>query len=66
MAGGGVARVGSGNDAWDPHFSGVLATAGTQDKHIQFRNVINGSILHELDSGSQVTFFSPPFPILHY
>ena len=49
--------------AWDPHVSGVLATGGgTQDKHIRFWNVINGSMLHELDTGSQVTFFLPPFP----
>jgi cell division cycle 20-like protein 1 (cofactor of APC complex) len=48
--------------AWDPHVSGVLATGGgTQDKHIRFWNVINGSMLHELDTGSQVTFFFPPF-----
>ena len=54
--------------AWNPHVSGVLATGGgTQDKHIRFWNVINGSMLHELDTGSQVTFFSrSPFPIFHY
>lgn len=41
--------------AWDPHVSGVLATGGgTQDKHIRFWNVINGSMLSELDTGSQV------------
>lgn len=41
--------------AWDPHVSGVLATGGgTQDKHIRFWNVLNGSMLHELDTGSQV------------
>lgn len=41
--------------AWDPHVSGVLATGGgTQDKHIRFWNVINGTMLHELDTGSQV------------
>lgn len=41
--------------AWDPHVSGVLATGGgTQDKHIRFWNVINGSMLNELDTGSQV------------
>jgi cell division cycle 20-like protein 1 (cofactor of APC complex) len=43
--------------AWDPHVSGVLATGGgTQDKHIRFWNVINGSMLNELDTGSQVRF----------
>jgi cell division cycle 20-like protein 1 (cofactor of APC complex) len=42
--------------AWDPHVSGVLATGGgTQDKHIRFWNVINGTMLHELDTGSQVS-----------
>ncbi|RDB20729.1 Fizzy-related [Hypsizygus marmoreus] len=41
--------------AWDPHVSGVLATGGgTQDKHIRFWNTINGSMLNELDTGSQV------------
>jgi cell division cycle 20-like protein 1, cofactor of APC complex len=41
--------------AWDPHVSGVLATGGgTQDKHIRFWNVFNGSMLNELDTGSQV------------
>ena len=43
--------------AWDPHVSGVLATGGgTQDKHIRFWNVINGTMLNELDTGSQVGF----------
>lgn len=41
--------------AWDPHVSGVLATGGgTQDKHIRFWNTYNGSMLNELDTGSQV------------
>ncbi|KAL4249586.1 WD repeat CDC20/Fizzy family protein [Abortiporus biennis] len=41
--------------AWDPHLSGVLATGGgTADKHIRFWNVSNGSLLNELDTGSQV------------
>ncbi|KAF5374664.1 hypothetical protein D9615_009017 [Tricholomella constricta] len=41
--------------AWDPHVSGVLATGGgTQDKHIRFWNTINGTMLNELDTGSQV------------
>lgn len=45
--------------AWDPHVSGVLATGGgTQDKHIRFWNVINGSMLSELDTGSQVCLLS--------
>ncbi|KAF9047858.1 WD40-repeat-containing domain protein [Panaeolus papilionaceus] len=41
--------------AWDPHVSGVLATGGgTQDKHIRFWNVVNGTMLSQLDTGSQV------------
>ncbi|KAK0199097.1 WD40 repeat-like protein [Armillaria mellea] len=41
--------------AWDPHIPGVLATGGgTQDKHIRFWNTINGTMLNELDTGSQV------------
>ena len=55
--------------AWDPHVSGVLATGGgTQDKHIRFWNVINGSMLSELDTGSQVRPSSSPFfpPLLTY
>ncbi|KAF7322730.1 WD-REPEATS-REGION domain-containing protein [Mycena chlorophos] len=41
--------------AWDPHITGVLATGGgTQDKHIRFWNTINGTMLNELDTGSQV------------
>lgn len=42
--------------AWDPHVPGVLATGGgTQDKHIRFWNVLNGNMLNELDTGSQVS-----------
>ncbi|KAJ2918325.1 hypothetical protein MD484_g2099, partial [Candolleomyces efflorescens] len=41
--------------AWDPHVTGVLATGGgTQDKHIRFWNVVNGTMTAELDTGSQV------------
>ncbi|TFK71072.1 WD40 repeat-like protein [Pluteus cervinus] len=41
--------------AWDPHVSGVLATGGgTQDGHIRFWNVANGTMLSELGTGSQV------------
>jgi WD40 repeat protein len=44
--------------AWDPHISGVLATGGgTQDKHIRFWNTFSGTMLNELDTGSQVHFF---------
>ena len=45
--------------AWDPHISGVLATGGgTQDKHIRFWNVGSGTMLNELDTGSQVSLFT--------
>jgi WD40 repeat protein len=45
--------------AWDPHISGVLATGGgTQDKHIWFWNVGLGTMLNELDTGSQVSLFT--------
>lgn len=51
--------------AWDPHVSGVLATGGgTADKHIRFWNVLNGNMLAQLDTGSQVrrfTRFTPLF-----
>ena len=41
--------------AWDPHVSGILATGGgTADKHIRFWNVQTGSLLNQLDTGSQV------------
>ncbi|KXN93374.1 hypothetical protein AN958_00300 [Leucoagaricus sp. SymC.cos] len=41
--------------AWDPHVPALLATGGgTQDKHIRFWNVSNGTMLSELDTGSQV------------
>ncbi|EJD08195.1 WD40 repeat-like protein [Fomitiporia mediterranea MF3/22] len=41
--------------AWDPHVPGILATGGgTQDKTIRFWNVLNGSMLNYLDTGSQV------------
>lgn len=41
--------------AWDPHVQGVLATGGgTQDKHIRFWNTATGTLLNELDTGSQV------------
>jgi cell division cycle 20-like protein 1 (cofactor of APC complex) len=41
--------------AWDPHVPQLLATGGgTQDKHIRFWNTSNGTMLSELDTGSQV------------
>lgn len=43
--------------AWDPHVSGVLASGGgTADKHIRFWNTQNGTLLNQLDTGSQVSF----------
>jgi len=44
--------------AWDPHVPGILATGGgTQDKHIRFwnTNTPQGTLLSELDTGSQVS-----------
>ena len=42
--------------AWDPHISGVLASGGgTADKHIRFWNTQNGTLLNQLDTGSQVS-----------
>lgn len=41
--------------AWDPHVSGMLATGGgTQDKHIRIFNVHQGTLVHAMDTGSQV------------
>ncbi|KAH8826824.1 WD40 repeat-like protein [Flagelloscypha sp. PMI_526] len=41
--------------AWDPHLPGILATGGgTADKHIRFWNTSSGSLLSQLDTGSQV------------
>lgn len=41
--------------AWNPHVANVLATGGgTQDKMIRFWNTQTGTLLHELDTGSQV------------
>lgn len=45
--------------AWDPHVPGTLATGGgTADKHIRFWNTSNGSMLSELDTGSQVRVYA--------
>lgn len=43
----------------------------THYKHIRFWDFINGSMVHELDTGSQATFFPPltppaPVPFCHY
>ncbi|KAH8112980.1 WD40-repeat-containing domain protein [Phellopilus nigrolimitatus] len=41
--------------AWDPHMSGILAMGGgTQDKTIRFWNMFNGTMLNDLDTGSQL------------
>ncbi|KAF9262626.1 WD40 repeat-like protein [Marasmius fiardii PR-910] len=41
--------------AWNPHLSGVLASGGGQrDRCIRFWNTANGTMLHEVDTGSQV------------
>lgn len=41
--------------AWNPHIRGTLATGGgAKDRHIQFWNTIDGKMIHELDTGSQV------------
>ena len=34
----------------------------THYKHIRFWDFINGSMVHELDTGSQATFFPPLTP----
>ncbi|KAG7091364.1 hypothetical protein E1B28_010405 [Marasmius oreades] len=41
--------------AWNPHLSGVLASGGGQrDRCIRFWNTANGTMIHEVDTGSQV------------
>jgi cell division cycle 20-like protein 1 (cofactor of APC complex) len=41
--------------AWSPHQRGLLASGGgTADRTIRFRNVLTGSNLHSVDTGSQV------------
>jgi cell division cycle 20-like protein 1 (cofactor of APC complex) len=41
--------------SWSPHMSGVLASGGgTADRKIITWNTVNGNMLHELDTGSQV------------
>lgn len=42
--------------AWSPHQSNLLATGGgTADRHIRFWNTKDGSMINELDTGSQVS-----------
>lgn len=42
--------------AWNPHQQGILASGGgTADKKIRFWNTITGSMLSEVDTGSQVS-----------
>ncbi|POW19796.1 hypothetical protein PSHT_04317 [Puccinia striiformis] len=41
--------------AWSPHQNGLLASGGgSADKRIRFWNTINGNLLNEIDTGSQV------------
>jgi cell division cycle 20-like protein 1 (cofactor of APC complex) len=41
--------------AWNPHQHGILASGGgTADKRIRFWNTLTGSLLSEVDTGSQV------------
>ena len=41
--------------AWNPHQHGILASGGgTADKKIRFWNTITGTMLNEVDTGSQV------------
>ncbi|KAA1094448.1 hypothetical protein PGT21_021720 [Puccinia graminis f. sp. tritici] len=41
--------------AWSPHQNGLLASGGgSADKRIRFWNTINGTLLNEIDTGSQV------------
>lgn len=41
--------------SWSPHQRGLLVSGGgTADRSIRFRNVLTGTSLHSLDSGSQV------------
>ncbi|PLW52133.1 hypothetical protein PCANC_00439 [Puccinia coronata f. sp. avenae] len=41
--------------SWSPHQNGLLASGGgSADKRIRFWNTINGNLLNEIDTGSQV------------
>ena len=41
--------------AWSPHQQGLLASGGgTADRHIRFWNANTNSVLHKIDTGSQV------------
>lgn len=41
--------------AWSPHQRGLLASGGgTADRKIMFHNTLNGSLINEIDTGSQV------------
>ncbi|GAA99657.1 hypothetical protein E5Q_06360 [Mixia osmundae IAM 14324] len=41
--------------AWNPHQHGILASGGgTADKKIRFWNTLTGSLVNEVDTGSQV------------
>lgn len=46
--------------AWNPHVPGILASGGgTADKKIRFWNTLSGTLLKELDTGSQVSLSLP-------
>lgn len=49
--------------AWNPHQPGVLVSGGgTLDKKMRFWNTLAGTLLTEVDTGSQVRFHSLWFP----
>lgn len=49
--------------SWNPHQHGILASGGgTADMKIRFWNTLTGSLLSEIDTGSQVR--PSPFPLL--
>ncbi|KAG8800198.1 substrate-specific activator of APC-dependent proteolysis [Serendipita sp. 399] len=42
--------------AWNPHQSGILVSGGgTQDKKMRFWNTASGTLLNEIDTGSQTS-----------
>lgn len=47
--------------SWSPHQNGLLASGGgSADKRIRFWNTINGNLLNEIDTGSQVSYILCP------
>jgi cell division cycle 20-like protein 1, cofactor of APC complex len=46
--------------AWNPHQPGILVSGGgTQDKKMRFWNTVAGTLLAEVDTGSQVRVLGP-------